>query len=183
MTAAQLQSAIASLFPTAKSGIDYTFTLDSAGNATITLWNNALGVQPTMTELTAAVTAAQLASAQQAQIAIITAASVTAQTTGFTSSALGSAYTYPSSPTDQGNLTAVVTSSLYPNAPTTASYSFWCTSAAGVSGFVAHTAGEIQQVGSDALKTIMAIKQQAVTLADTITACTTVAAVQAIVWP
>ncbi|MEO6983324.1 MAG: hypothetical protein ABI072_09445 [Edaphobacter sp.] len=128
-------------------------------------------------------TAAELlTSAQAAQSAAIQVASTVAQSGGFTSSALGSAYTYPSAPQDQANLIAVATASNFPGRPAGETYLFWCTSANGVSNFVAHSAAQIQQVGIDGLNAIMAVKSKAYVLSLTIATATTVAAVQAIVW-
>jgi hypothetical protein len=128
-------------------------------------------------------TAAELlATAKDAQIAQIEAASMSAQTSGFTSSALGSAYSYPSGIQDQANLNAVATLSTFPGQPTDATYLFWCTSSADVSGFVSHTAQQIQQVGRDALAAIMSQKSKQWTLTQQITAATTIAEVQTIVW-
>jgi hypothetical protein len=124
--------------------------------------------------------AQQLANAQAAQLLIVAAASAAAQTSGYTSSALGSAYSYPSGITDQANLTACITASLI--APAGTPFLFWCTSAAGVSGFVSHTAAQIQAVGLAALAAIMAAKQKQLTLSQQVAAASTVAAVQAVVW-
>lgn len=73
MTAAQLQKVIATIYPTvtASGPSTYTVTVDSTGNATITLWNNALGVEPTTAQLTAGLTAMQLTAAQQSQILLL----------------------------------------------------------------------------------------------------------------
>lgn len=128
-------------------------------------------------------TAAQLlAQAQAAQISIITQACAAAITSGFTSSALGSAHTYPSGLTDQANLTANVLSSLLPGLPSTWTTPQLCQDASGVWAYVAHTAAQIQQVGSDGKAAILGYLTKKASLQAEIEAATTVSAVQAIVW-
>lgn len=182
MNQTQLLNLLSIQYPGSMNVRDYTVAVDSSGNATISLWNNALGTQPTPTQLAAELATLQLQQAQQAQIALIAQASNAAQTTGFSSSALGSAYTYPSGLQDQANLTACIVASLMPGNASTWTVLFWCTSSAGVSNFVAHTAAQIQKVGQDALTAIMTIKQKQLTLTQQILAATTIAAVQAVVW-
>ena len=123
-----------------------------------------------------------LAQAQAAQIAIITQACAGAITGGFSSSALGSAHTYPSGLTDQANLAANVVSSLLPGLPSTWTTPQICSDANGVWAYVAHTAAQIQQVGSDGKAAILASLAKKASLQAEIEAATTVAAVQAIVW-
>ena len=128
-------------------------------------------------------TAAQLlAQTQAAQISIITQACAAAITSGFTSSALGSAHTYPSGLTDQANLTANVLSSLLPGLPSTWTTPQLCQDASGVWAYVAHTAAQIKQVGGDGKAAILASLTKKANLQAEIEAATTIAAVQAIVW-
>ena len=128
-------------------------------------------------------TAAQLlAQAQAAQIAIITQACAAAITSGFISSALGSAHTYPSGLTDQANLAANVLSSLLPGLPSTWTTPQLCQDANGVWAYVAHTAAQIQQVGSDGKAAILGYLTKKASLQAEIEAATTVASVNAIVW-
>jgi len=128
-------------------------------------------------------TAAQLlAQAQAAQISIITQACAAAITSGFTSSALGSAHTYPSGLTDQVNLAANVVSSLLPGLPSTWTTPQLCQDASGVWAYVAHTAAQVQQVGSDGKAAILGYLTKKANLQAEIEAATTIAAVQAIVW-
>lgn len=174
-------AAIQKLFPGAQFQVDFTIKVTS-GTATLLTWNNALGTQPTQDQMQTALDGVQLAGYKQQQISLIAAASITAQTSGFTSSALGSEYSYPSDLQDQANLNAVATSSTFPIQPAGATYAFWCTSSTGVSGFVSHTAAQIQRVGMDGLAAIMAQKAKQWDLTQQIAAATTVAAVQAIVW-
>lgn len=174
-------AAIGSIFPTSTFQADYTITVTD-GVPSIRTWNNSLGTQPTIEQIQAALDSIQLSGYKQQQLSLITAASQTAQTTGFVSSALGSPYTYPSSPSDQANLTAVITGSMIPAQPSGATYLFWCKNSAGFENFVSHTAAQIQQVGLDALAAIMAGKSKQLTLSAEIQAATTIAGVQAIVW-
>jgi hypothetical protein len=131
----------------------------------------------------AAPTAAeQLATAQVAQTALISAACANAIGSGFTSSALGSAYSYPSKSTDQQNLASSVLSSLMPNLAATWTTPFWCADSTGAWAFRNHTAAQIQQVGQDGKTAILACMTKNQALAEEIAAATSIAAVQAIVW-
>lgn len=128
-------------------------------------------------------TAAQLlAQAQAAQIGAITQACAASITIGFASSALGAAHTYPSGLTDQANLAANVVSSLLPGLPSTWTTPQLCCDANGVWAYVAHTAAQIQQVGSDGKAAILGYLTKKASLQAEIEAATTVSAVQAIVW-
>lgn len=126
--------------------------------------------------------AALLAQAQASQIQILSAACQAEILAGFTSSALGSAYTYPAKPTDQQNLSASVLASLMPGLASTWTTPFWCADASGVWAMRAHTAAQIQQVGIDGKAATVAAIEKNATLAGQVQAATTVAAVQAIVW-
>ena len=175
---------ISYLFPASIYGTDYTLYF-ALGSTTPELknWNTSkLGTQPTVDVLQQAWDSVLVQQARGVQLDLIQAASIKAQTSGFTSSSLGSAYTYPSGVQDQANLIAVATASTFPNRPAGETYLFWCTSEAGASDFVPHTAAQIQQVGIDALNAIMAEKSKQWALTQQIQAATTVAAVQAINW-
>lgn len=124
-----------------------------------------------------------LAEAQAAQTLEISRACREAITAGFTSSALGSAHTYPCTAQDQANMTASVTASLLPTLPSGWTTPFWCADSSGKWSMVAHTAAQIQQAGSDGKAWIVSNLEKNATLAASILAATTVAAVQAIVWP
>lgn len=175
---------ISYLFPSAIYGDDFTLYFPVGSQVPqIKNWNAAkLGTQPSVDVLEQAWDSVLVQQARVVQLALIGAASQAAQTAGFVSSALGSAYSYPSGIADQANLTAVITGSMIPGQPGGTTYLFWCKSAAGVENFVAHTAAQIQQVGLDGLAAIMAGKSKQLTLSAEIQAATTIAEVQAIVW-
>jgi hypothetical protein len=123
-----------------------------------------------------------LAQAQQAQLAIVGAACAAAITGGFQSSALGKAYTYPSTQNDQANLNANVVSSLLPGLPANWTTLQICGDANGKWGYMPHTAAQIQQVGIDGKAAILGCLTKNAGLQAQIAAATTVAAVQAINW-
>ncbi|HCN87815.1 MAG TPA: hypothetical protein DIT28_01340 [Oxalobacteraceae bacterium] len=182
MNRIQLVQVLKILFPSALQGSGYTLAVDGSGNAAIAMWLDATDAQPTVAQLTAQLATMQLQQAQKVQMVSIAQASDAAQTTGFSSSALGSAYTYPSGLQDQANLTSCIVASLIPGNPTGWTVYFWCTSSAGVSTFLPHTAAQIQKVGQDALSAIMTQKSKQLTLTQQILAATTISAVQAVVW-
>lgn len=128
-----------------------------------------------------------LASAQSAQLTNISNACANAIVSGFTSSALGTGYTYPSKVTDQQNLAASVLASILPGVATGWTTPFWCATqptdaSAPVWAWVDHTAAQIQQVGNDAKTAILAYQTQNATLAAQVMACTDVDDVAKIVW-
>lgn len=101
---------------------------------------------------------------------------------GFVSSALGSPHLYPSNETDQGNLIASVTASLYPNLPANWTTPFLCADAAGHWTYRNHTAAQIQQVGTDGKAAILdklVAKAQKHVAAD---AAASIEAVEAVSW-
>jgi hypothetical protein len=122
-----------------------------------------------------------LAAGRAAQIALLRTACDAAITGGYTSSALGSAHSYPSTPTDQANMAASVLASLLPDLPAGWTTPFWC-EAGDVWAFTPHTAAQIQQAGRDGKAMIVAAQSKLATLSAEVAAATTVAAVQAIVW-
>jgi hypothetical protein len=194
------------------------------------------GIDPT-TKMPTWVTVAStltLAEAQAQQIQTLSNACQAAIINGFTSSALGTAHTYPSKQTDQLNLTASVTTALIAQsqagtwaastayaagtlvevngetyvcttagtsgtaAPTwadatttiaetdgTAAWMVWSTLfwAVDANAYLPHSVAQIQQVGLDGKAAIAEFLYQNNTLGNEVMAATTVAAVQAIVWP
>jgi hypothetical protein len=142
----------------------------------------AIGYAYDGTNFTAPAPTITLAQAQKQQSSVLNSACQSQITAGFTSSALGTAYTYPAKVTDQQNLTASVLSSLMPGLPTTWTTPFWCENSSGTWAYVTHTAAQIQQVGQDGKNAILTAMQQLQTLTAQVNAATTVAAVQAITW-
>lgn len=125
-----------------------------------------------------------LANAKAAQSQLVSASCQAAIMAGFSSAALGTAHTYPAKPTDQANLAANVLSSLLPSLPSTWTTQQICATQAvpPVWGYVAHTAAQIQQVGSDGKAAILAFLIKNASLQGQIQSASTVAAVQAVVW-
>lgn len=125
---------------------------------------------------------------QAAQVALVSAGCQAAIFAGFTSSALGEAYTYPSQLQDQLNLNGEITlSQLAASQVAGWTTEFWCADSTGNWDMRAHTAAQIQQVGSDFVATKQANIKQNIVLAGQIMAVTNatpnpVDAVQAIVW-
>ncbi len=123
-----------------------------------------------------------LLQAKAAQIATLSAFCASAIVSGFASSALGAAHTYPSQPNDQSNLIGAVTASLAPNLPATWTCNFWCADSTGAWALRAHTAAQIQQVLADGVAAREGFSTKLAGLVAQVQAATTVAAVQAIVW-
>lgn len=123
-----------------------------------------------------------LTEAQAAQVAQIQQSCRNAIFAGFTSSALGSAHTYPAKETDQLNLNGSVTASLLPIVASGWTTPFWCEDSAGNWAYVSHTAAQIQQVGADGKAAILANLSKCQNYIQQIMAATTVADVQAVVW-
>jgi hypothetical protein len=123
-----------------------------------------------------------LAAAQAAKIAELSAACKASIVSGFTSSALGAAYTYPAKDTDQQNLASSVIDSLLANGAAGWVTPFWCADASGDWEFRAHTAAQIQKVGQDAKAAVLAAMAKNQTLAGQVAAAATVDAVNAIAW-
>jgi hypothetical protein len=123
-----------------------------------------------------------LATAKAAQSAILTASCAKAITGGFISSALGTANTYPSTLTDQHNLSGSVIASLIPSLPSTWTTKFWVMDSSGAWSFAAHTAAQIQQAGLDGKAWVTTQQENLDSLKAQVKAATTVTAVQAVVW-
>jgi hypothetical protein len=116
-----------------------------------------------------------LAKAQSAQSTALSSACQAAITAGFTSSTLGSAYSYGCSATDQANVAAV--------AANASGGALWCASGSPVAwGFEAHTQAQAEQVRTDMLAHIQAQQMTYAGLLGKVAAATTVSAVQAVVW-
>lgn len=123
-----------------------------------------------------------LSTVQTSQINILDNACSATIVGGFTSSALGTAYNYPSTPTDQMNLSASVIASMLPNLAQDWSTPFWCVDSNNVWALRNHTIAQIQQVGSDAKTFVQTQIVKNANLAAQVIAATTVAQVQAITW-
>ena len=179
-----MSAIIISLYPSAIPFTDFTVAKEWEQPAQIIKWNiPKLGPQPTLFQLEAAWPAVQLQAAQTQQRALVTSSAVTAMTGGFLSSALGSAHTYPSTLTDQHNLSGSVIASLLPNLPSGWTTSFWCMDSTGAWAFTPHTAPQIQQAGLDGKAWVTAQQEKLASLNAQIDAAQTVAAVQSVLWP
>lgn len=120
-----------------------------------------------------------LEQAQTVRSTKVNAACASALATGFTSSALGGAHTYPSEDTDQRNLQSAVSAAAI--ASPTWTTPIWCASGDTWS-FASHTAAQVQQVNADWLAHRVAIQQKYAGLIAKINAATSVEEVQAINW-
>lgn len=101
---------------------------------------------------------------------------------GFSSSALGAAFHYPSKLTDQQNLLASVTASMYAGLPAEWTTPFWCADAAGTWKFRNHTAVQIQQVGVDAKAAILSAMAKNDQLQTLIVSATTLNQLETLSW-
>lgn len=128
-------------------------------------------------------TLAELQTEKSAELRIACYAEITG---GFASSALGSAYTYPSKNTDdhpdQLNLASSVLASTLPNLPSGWTTKFWCADSSGSWAMRDHTAAQIQQVGIDGKAHVELCQTKLDTLTSQVMSATTKADVQAIVW-
>lgn len=120
-----------------------------------------------------------LSQVRTAQSAKVSTACGAALITGFTSSALGAAYTYPSQDDDQRNLQSAVSAAAI--ASSTWTTPIWCASNDAWS-FAPHTAAQVQQVNADWLAYRVAAQQKYAGLIAKINAATSVEEVQAIHW-
>jgi len=116
--------------------------------------------------------AAQLATAQAVQNNILTQACASAIVSGFSSSALGSEYQYPSDVNTQSNIDRASASGGY----------LWCAPASNAWGLVSHTQSQAAQVRTDLWSYIQTQQSKLATLRQQIAAATTVSAVQAVTW-
>ena len=123
--------------------------------------------------------AERLTTLKSAQIEKMRAACETALVAGFTSSALGSARTYPSQDADQRNFFNAALGAQ--GQPAGWSTPLWSSDAKGWS-FTAHTASQIQQVNADWLAHRVAAQQKYADLIARINAANSIEEVQAIDW-
>lgn len=126
--------------------------------------------------------ASTLAGAKAAKIAELSDACKAQIVAGFTSSALGAAYSYPAKDTDQQNLASSVIDSLLSNGAAGWVTPFWCSDVSGDWEFRMHTAAQIQKVGQDAKAAVLTAMAKNQALVGQVAAASTVAAVNAITW-
>jgi len=167
----------------------YAIIFDSNGNGTgmhkwedettVSLASNeiicteAQSQNPSAWQVVNGVLVESLPAAQATQNGILTAGCQAAIVGGFTSSALGSVYSYPSDPISQSNQNSAASSS--------AGGKLWCESG-GVWSLVAHTQAQAQVVVASLVTWVNACQKQRVTLQGQVNAATSVSAVQAITW-
>jgi hypothetical protein len=177
MTLLQLQQVLAILFPNAAPG-SWQVTTDTFGNASIALWNNSIGAQPTAAQLTAALASVQLQQTQAAQVATLNASYQTARYGTPVTLISGTAtLSFPTDVATQTNVTGYLVAFTATTAPATMP--------------LQDVNGVTQQVTYAQLQTLAAsIATQSITAYTTLEgllaqvgAATTAAAVQAIVWP
>ncbi|CAJ0704794.1 hypothetical protein LMG19089_03683 [Ralstonia edaphis] len=123
-----------------------------------------------------------LEQAKAEQTDVVSSACQTTILAGFSSSALGSAHTYPAQLVDQQNLSASVLASVMPGLSSGWTTPFWCADSNGNWSYADHTAAQIQRVGQDGKAAILAAIEKKVGLVAQINAATSVSAVQAITW-
>lgn len=180
MTLSDLQSAVTYLFPTAVYGQNYTAAVDAQGNATINLWSNALGAQPTPDALVTALNDSVLDAARTSQIATLTSSyqgerwgcNVTIPETG------GTRLAFPLDPATQSNVMGYLVAYQAPNQPPKTMP-------------LLDASGMVQQLtyrqlsllaGIIADRSIAAFTQYQSLLAQ-VNAAATVAAIEAVTWP
>ncbi len=117
-----------------------------------------------------------LAQAQSSQIALLRSACQSAITGGFTSSALGSAYNYPSDSNTQANINSAAGN------PSGGEIRCTLTPTALSWPLVAHTQAQAQTVLTALMAWVNGCQNKLDTLIAQVNAATTVAAVQAVVW-
>ncbi len=178
MTLTELQQAILSIYPTAVYPSTYTVAVDTSGNATIALWNNSIGVQPTATQLADALAVLEVKPAQTAQLATLLA-SYNAQRYGAPVPIVSGTTTW-SFPTDTLTQTNVMGYLVAFNAATTPAGGLPLQDVNGTVQML--TYAEMQALALAIGTQSIAAWQKLKTLEAEVMAATTVAAVQAIVW-
>lgn len=100
---------------------------------------------------------------------------------GFYSNALGLEYYYPSKETDQANLNASVTASMYPGLPLFWTTPFWC-ERDGQWRYQMHTAAQIQQVGFDGKNAVLSFLAKNASLQEQLANAQTIEDIMAVQW-
>lgn len=179
MTLAELQQAVAFLFAAAVYGQSYTAAVDASGNATIALWNNALGAQPDATALSTALSGAQLAAAKTAQMeTLVSAYSAARYGTPVTVTSGSTTLSFPADQATQMNVSGYLVAYASPNTPPA---SMPLADVNGVAQSV--TYAELQQMAKAIADQSVSAFNQLQTLQAQVAAATTISAVQAVVWP
>lgn len=153
---------------------DYDRAVSRASGETLDFVNGSVVIVPAPQKT--------LAQAKSDKIDALSTSCAAGITSGVVSSALGAPYTYGSSLTDQANLTANVLSSLIPGLPAGWTTQQLCADAGGAWAYRAHTAAQIQQVGTDAKSAILALLVRKETLVSQVNAAPDVSTVDAITW-
>lgn len=161
---------------------------DDNGVISILRWTYQGAAQPTIEYLQSQGAAGDLWFAKSQKMELLNASCADAITGGFSSSALGSANTYPSKEDsasgqfDQTNLLHAVSTSLIPGLPGGWTTPLWCENSSNVWSFAPHTAAQVQQVMEDFLTAKSSYQSHLATLSAEVTAATTVDEVNAINW-
>lgn len=100
---------------------------------------------------------------------------------GFVSNALGVAHLYPSKETDQANLNASVTASMYPWLSQDWTTPFWC-ERDGQWQYRMHTAAQIQQVGFDGKNAVLSFLAKNASLQEQLANSQTIEDIMAVQW-
>jgi hypothetical protein len=180
MTLTDLQAALAYLYPAASmpGANNWSLATDAQGNASILLWNNTLGTQPTTDQLATALTATQTAAARVTQIATLTASYGKARYGTPVSLTVGSTtLTFPTDTATQTNVTGYLVAFTATNAPAQMPLQ---DSSQTVQML---TYAELQTLAQAIANESISAFTTLVNLTAQVDAAATVAAVQAITWP
>lgn len=166
-------AALQSLIPSLQVGIDYT-TNNTTPDASIVLWNNANGTQPTTDQLQAALDAIQIVGYRTMQTTAINNSFQTA-TYGTPIAYMGTTFWTDA---DSQTLLLGASSAMTLAGAVPSGFAWWDTTSTPVPMTLAELQGLFQAVV--AMINVNFIKKK--TLLAQITAATTIAAVQAVIW-
>lgn len=179
MTPADLQQALSYLYQSGGPNVSYTMQTDAAGQATIALWDNSLGTQPTPAQLATALAAAQLQVAKDAQTTSLQAAYMGARynTAVQITTAAGASVSIPTDESTQTNVAGYLVAYAPPNkAPATMPL-------IDATGAVQSLAlSDLQAIAKATADASVAAFNKLTTLLGQVQAATTIADVQAVVW-